>query len=59
MVLRVGVLFNTTSGTDSQRDIEIWIKENYSHLWDEMESIGIVEDQFGTRTVKIDRTIDV
>ena len=53
----IGSLFSGSRSPQKQEKIEAWVREQYPHIWAELEQIGIDEVEFGWRQFRIDRSV--
>jgi hypothetical protein len=53
----IGSMFNGAPGQNKQVEVEDWAKERYPDVWEQIETIGIDEDENGMKLVKIAREV--
>lgn len=53
----LGSLYAGCPGQAPQADVESWCKEKYPQIWEELEKLGVDEDENGMRSFRIDRTV--
>jgi len=51
-------VFNAALGQAAQAEVEVWAKENFPHMWAELEEQGIATDENGMRFFGIDRYVE-
>ncbi|KAK5131547.1 hypothetical protein LTR08_000874 [Meristemomyces frigidus] len=53
----LGSLFAGAPGMTKQGEVEAWGKQRYERVWKELEGMGCVEEEDGTRVFGIDRSV--
>lgn len=53
----IGSLFGGAAGQVKQLQVELWAKENYPSLWEELEKLGVETEENEMRAFKIDRRV--
>ncbi len=53
---RIGSIYNAMDHPDGKEEIEMWARENYPEIWEDLEKIGRSEpDVFGMQDFKVSK----